>query len=69
MVPGSETFSLFFNADIRTAPFSADVLKKCALVALHVVCGRRKRRRIWRSCPWSGRGMENGLPKESNVGE
>ena len=36
-VPGSETFSPFFNADIRTRLFSADVLKKCALVALHVI--------------------------------
>ena len=32
-VPGSETFSPFFNADIRTPLFSADVLKKCALIA------------------------------------
>ena len=31
-----ETFSLFFNADIRTS-FSADVLKKCALLALHII--------------------------------
>ena len=30
------TFSPFFNADIRTPLFSADVLKKCALIALHV---------------------------------
>ena len=36
-VPGSETFSPFFNADIRTSLFSADVLKKCALLALHVI--------------------------------
>ena len=35
-VLGSETFSPFFNADIRTLLFSADVLKKCALVALHL---------------------------------
>ena len=31
-----EAFSPFFNADIRTS-FSADVLKKCALFALHVI--------------------------------
>ena len=36
-VPSSETFSPFFNADIRTPLFSADVLKKCALIALHVI--------------------------------
>ena len=30
-----ETFSPFFNADIRTSLFSADALKKCALIALH----------------------------------
>ena len=36
-MPGSETFSPFFNDDIRTPLFSADVLKKCALIALHVI--------------------------------
>ena len=35
--PGSETFSTFFNADIRTLLFSPDVLKKCALIALYVI--------------------------------
>ena len=35
--PGSETFSPFLNDDIRTHLFSADVLKKCALIALHVI--------------------------------
>ena len=33
--PGSENFSPFFTADIRTPFFSADVLKKCALIAMH----------------------------------
>ena len=42
MVSGSENFSTFFNADIRTSFFSADVFKKCALIALHS-CGIRKR--------------------------
>ena len=32
MVSGSETFSSIFNADISTSLFSADVLKKCALI-------------------------------------
>ena len=36
-MPGSETFSPFFNADIGAPLFSADVLKKCALIAFHVV--------------------------------
>ena len=29
--------SPFFNADIRTPLFSADVLKKCALLVLHII--------------------------------
>ena len=33
----SDTFSPFINADIRTPFFSADVLKKCALIALHFI--------------------------------
>ena len=36
IVLDSETFSPFINADIRTPLFSADVHKKCALIALHV---------------------------------
>ena len=32
MWAGGETFSPFLNADIRTSLFSADVLKKCALI-------------------------------------
>ena len=36
-MPGSETFSPFFNADIRTPLFSACVLKKCAIIALHII--------------------------------
>ena len=34
---GSRTFSPFFDADIRTPVFSADFLKKCALMALHAI--------------------------------
>ena len=68
VVSGSENFSPFFNADIRTPFFSADVLKKCALIALHVIaeegrdgdgCHAPGLRNEWK--------ME--LPKESNVGE
>ena len=36
IAPNSETFSPFINPDIRTPLFSADVLKKCALLALHM---------------------------------
>ena len=35
-MPGSETFCPFFASDIRTLFFSADVLKKCALVGMHL---------------------------------
>ena len=37
IAPNSETFSPCTNPDIRTSLFSADVLKKCALIALHVM--------------------------------
>ena len=36
-MPGSETFSPFFAADIRTPLFSADVLKKCALIGMLLI--------------------------------
>ena len=49
-------------------PFlSADVLKKCALVALHIMAEERRNGEM--SSPWSGRRMGNVLPKEFNVGE
>ena len=34
-MPVIETFSSFFTADIGTPFFSADVLKKCALMGMH----------------------------------
>ena len=37
MVPDGETFSTFVNPDICTPFFSADVLEKCALIALHFI--------------------------------
>ena len=37
IVQDSVTFSPFINADIRTPFFSDDVLKKCALLALHLI--------------------------------
>ena len=37
IAPSNETFSPFINPSIRFACFSCDVLKKCALMALHVM--------------------------------
>ena len=37
MASGNKNFSPFFDADIRAPFFSAGVLKKCALIALHVI--------------------------------
>ena len=42
IVPDSETFSFFINADIRTFLFSADVLQKCALLSLHLIAEERR---------------------------
>ena len=44
--PGGETFSPFFAAGIRTPFFSADVLKKCALIALHLVAEEEEAERV-----------------------
>ena len=55
-VPGGETFSPFFSADIRTLRFSADVLKKCTLIALHLI-------------PEAGRDGEDGRHAPDLVGE
>ena len=52
----SDTFNPFFNADIRTFLFSADVLKKCALFALHIIADE-------------GKDGDGFLPGESDVGE
>ena len=35
-MPGSETFNPFFAADIRSPFFSADVIKNCTLVGMHL---------------------------------
>ena len=37
IAPNGETFSPFVNPGIRLPSFSADVPKKCALIALHVM--------------------------------
>ena len=67
-VPVGETFSPFFNADIRIPLFSAVVLKRRALFALHVIA---EEGRDGDGYHIAGLGDEwkNGLPKESNVGE
>ena len=67
-MPGVETFSPFINADIRTPLFSAEVLKTCALVALHVIAEEGRDGDGCQS-PWSGGRMEHGLPEEPNAGE
>ena len=64
-----ETFSPIFNADIRTFLFSADVLKKCALIALHIIAEEEEGGRRWMSFSRSGGRMEIGLCKEPNVGK
>ena len=49
-MPGSETLRFYCAAaDIRTPCFSAEVLKKCALIALHLVA-EEERRITWMSC-------------------
>ena len=66
-MPGSEIFSPFFTADIRTPFFCNDVLKKCALVGMDLIAEEEKR---WKGC-WSNFGLRryvgDRLPKESNV--
>ena len=51
---GVGAFGPFFNGDIRTSPFSADVLKKCALITLHSIA--------------EGRGGENGCRSGGRMG-
>ena len=63
-VPVSETFSPFVNADIRTSLFSADVLKKSALLGTHLLAEERKEDD---GCHVPGLGVK--LPKEPDAGE
>ena len=67
IAPNSETFSPFINPGIRTPLFSADVLQKCALLALHVMAEEGRDGDGFQVTEL-GRRMENGLPKESKVG-
>ena len=68
IAPNSETFSPFINPAIRTPLFSADVLKKCALLAWHVMAEEGRDGDGFSSLRAGGR-MGNGLPKESKGGE
>ena len=65
MVPGSETYSSFVNADIRTSLFSADVLKKCALIALHVIAEEGRVGEDGCHAPGLGDEGKVGCPKSS----
>ena len=67
IAPNSETFSPFNNPDVRTFLFSADVREKCALLALHKMAEEGRDGEGFQ-VPDLGR-MEEGLPKESKVGE
>ena len=62
-VAGSETFSPFFNADIRTPLFSADVLKKCALIALHLIAEEGRGGEDGCHAPGLGDEWKMGCPK------
>ena len=62
-VPGSETFSPFFNADSRTPFFAADVLKECALAALHVIAEAGRDGKIGCRAPGLGDEWKMGCPK------
>ena len=61
-----EIFSPFFNATSVHASF---LLMSSRSARLSPCASGRKKKWRGMSRPWSGRRMENGLPKESNVGE
>ena len=62
-VPGSETFSPFFNADIRTSLFFADVLKKCALIALQIIAEGGRDEEVGCRVPGLGDEWKMGRPR------
>ena len=53
----------FFAADIRTSLCSADVLKKCALIALHVLAKEGRDGEDGRRAPGLGDDWKVGCPK------
>ena len=69
MVLVSENFSPFFNADIRTSFFYADVFKKCALIVLHLILRSEEETVMGVTSPGLRDEWKMGLPKESSVGE
>ena len=62
-MPGGETFSPFFAVDIRTSLFSADVLEKCALVALQVIAEEGRDEEVGRHAPDLKDEWKVGCPK------
>ena len=66
---GDETFRAFLNPGIRTSYFSADVLKKCAQIALHVIAEEGRGGEDGCHAPELGDARKFGLSKESNVGK
>ena len=58
-MPGSETLSPFFAADIRTSYFSADVVKNCALIALRAIAEEGRGEDV--GCRARGLGVEGNL--------
>ena len=67
-MPGSETLSPFFNADIRTPLFSADVLEKCACVALHLIAEEGRGGEDGCHAPGLGDEWKMGCPQSSMWG-
>ena len=67
-MPGSETLSPFFNADIRTSLFSADVLEKCACVALHLIAEEGRGGEDGCHAPGLGDEWKMGCPQSSICG-
>ena len=66
-MPVIETFSSFFTADIGTPFFSADVLKKCALMGMHQTGEEGRGGKGGGQNSGFRRHVEVRLPKESNV--
>ena len=62
-VTGSGTFSPLFNADICSSLFSADVLKKCALIALHMIAEEGRDEEVGCCAPGLGDEWKMGCPK------
>ena len=66
-MPGIETCSPFFTADIGTPSFSADVLEKCALIGMHQTAEEGRGGKGGGQNSGFRRHVEVRLPKEFNV--